>query len=53
VLVSVVRMVEVSPEAPKAGPRGSLRRYRVELPVPVGGASEVGLTRGPNVEIEV
>jgi hypothetical protein len=46
-------MVEVSPEAATPGAWACLPRDLVELPVTVGGASEVGLTRGPDVEVEV
>jgi hypothetical protein len=46
-------MVEVSPEPTKAGLPGSLRRDPDELPVTIGGAPEIGLTRGPDLEVEV
>jgi hypothetical protein len=46
-------MAEVSPEAPKARPAARLGERRVELPVAVGGAPEIGLARGPDFEVEV
>jgi hypothetical protein len=46
-------MMEVSPEAPNVGASASPGLDRVEPPVMVGGALKVGLTCGPDFEVEV